>query len=196
MAADRFDADYYTRFYLNRRTRVISRTEMQQRAALIAGLVHELDIPVRRILDAGCGLGWMRRPLERAFPGARYVGVEVSEHLCARYGWRQGSVATFLDRRGFDLIICNDVVQYLPDAQAARALRNLSAMCRGALFFHTPTTEDWRSNADHQYSDGAVHLRTGEWYRSRLNRAFRHAGFGLYVRRGVPFIQWELQRCC
>lgn len=190
-----FDAAYYRRFYLNQRTRVISRIEMERKAALIAGMVSDLEIPVRRILDAGCGLGWMRKPLLRGFPKATYVGVEVSAHLCERYGWRQSSVADFIDRRGFDLILCNDVVQYLPDRLAGRAIRHFGEMCRGALYFHTPTALDWRRNADHECSDGAVHLRSGAWYRARLNRWFRPTGFGLYVRRGAPVLQWELQRC-
>ncbi|HEX2494175.1 MAG TPA: class I SAM-dependent methyltransferase [Steroidobacter sp.] len=190
----RFDAQYYSRFYLNPRTRVITREEMARRARTLAELVSRLQIPVRRILDAGCGLGWMRAPLLGAFPRARYLGLEVSEHLCRRHGWKHSSLADYRARARFDLIVCHDVMQYLPERDARRAMRNLARLCRGALYFHAPTTEDWRDNADHSRSDGAVYLRPAQWYRKRLASRFRHAGFGLHVRRGAPHVQWELEK--
>jgi hypothetical protein len=67
-------------------------------------------------------------------------------------------------------------------------------LCRGALYFHAPTSEDWRHNADRSSSDGDVHLRPADWYRVRLRRAFRHLGFGLHVRRGLGTVQWELEK--
>lgn len=190
----RFNADFYQRFYIDPRTRVTTREEMKLRANAVAALVQQLEIPVRRILDAGCGLGLMRRSLLRALPGASYTGIEVSEHLCRRLGWRQASLAEFSPRGQFDLIICYDVLQYLPDGEARRAIANLARLCRGAVYFHAPTREDWRRNADRSCSDGDIHLRPAPWYRERLTRHFHHAGFGLYVRRGVPFVQWELQQ--
>jgi trans-aconitate methyltransferase len=190
----RFDVSFYKRFYLDPRTRVTTREEMSQRARAVAALTAHLQIPVRRILDAGCGLGWMRAPLLRAFPRARYVGLEVSEHLCRRYGWRCASLAQFRDRARFDLIVCYDVMQYLSDRDAARALRNLADLSRGALYFHAPTLEDWRHNADRSVSDSAIRLRPVHWYRARLARHFRHAGLGMHVRRGVPLLLWELEK--
>jgi SAM-dependent methyltransferase len=189
-----FDAEFYRRFYVNPRTRVTTAAEMQRRAAALAALVRHLQIPVSKILDAGCGLGWMRPALVRAFPRARYVGIEVSAHLCEKFGWTQASLASYRPHGRFDLIICHDVMQYLPETQARRALANLGRLCRGALYFHAPTREDWRRHADRSCSDGNIHLRSADWYRSRLERSFRHAGFGLYVRRGVPITLWELER--
>ncbi len=190
----RFDAAFYRRFYTNIGTRVATRAEMAARAAVVAAIVKLLDVPVRRILDAGCGLGWMRPALREAFPRATYAGLEVSEHLCRRHGWIHASLATFRPRKRYDLIICHDVMQYLDDREAARALGNLARLCRGALYFHVPTLRDWRDNVDRSCSDGDIHLRSGDWYRSRLSRNFRHAGCGVHVRRGVPHVQWELEQ--
>ncbi|MFO7304507.1 MAG: class I SAM-dependent methyltransferase [Gammaproteobacteria bacterium] len=188
-----FTPQFYERFYVNPRTRVTTRAEMRRRAQAVAALVKHLELKVTRILDAGCGLGWMRDGLLAVFPRATYVGLEVSEHLCAKYGWVHGSLATYRPRARFDLVICYDVLQYLADDEAARALNNLARLCRGALYFHALTVEDWQRNADRSCSDGAVRLRPAEWYRSRLGRHFRHAGFGVHVRRGVPLHQWELE---
>ncbi|HEY5807809.1 MAG TPA: class I SAM-dependent methyltransferase [Povalibacter sp.] len=179
---------------MNPRTRVTTREEMSRRAAAVAALMKHLELPVRNILDAGCGMGLMRSTLVRAFPRARYTGIEVSEHLCKRYGWTQASLAEYRPRGGFDLVLCYDVLQYLSDREAIRALANLARLCRGALYFHVPTNEDWRENADSSCSDGEIHLRDADWYRTRLNRHFDHAGFGLYIRRGVAFAQWELEK--
>lgn len=161
---------------------------------MVAALVQQLELPVKRILDAGCGLGWLRAPLLKAFPGATYVGLEVSEHLCREHGWVHASLADYRPRTGFDLMICYDVMQYLSDRQAIRAMANLARLSRGALYFHAPTTEDWRDNADPTISDGDINLRGAAWYRSRLARHFEHAGYGVHVRRGVPWGQWELER--
>ncbi|HKU16563.1 MAG TPA: class I SAM-dependent methyltransferase [Steroidobacteraceae bacterium] len=189
-----FGPEFYRRFYLDARTQVTTRAEMAARARLIASLVRSVDLPVRTILDAGCGLGWMRRPLLREFPRASYTGIEISRHICERYGWTHASIATYRTRARFDLIVCYDVLQYLTDAEAARAVANLGRLCRGALFLHAPTREDWTHNADRSCSDEDIHLRPTAWYRARLARRFRNAGFGLYVRRGAPVVEWELAR--
>lgn len=190
----RFDASFYRRFYLDPRTRVTTREEMVRRANAVAALMKHLELPVRSVLDAGCGLGLMRTPLLRAFPGAIYTGIEVSEHICKRYGWTQASLASYRPARRFDLVLCYDVLQYLSDRDAVRAMANLARLTRGALYFHAPTKEDWRGNADLSCSDGDIHLREAGWYRSRLGRHFVHAGFGLHVRGNVAFAQWELER--
>jgi trans-aconitate methyltransferase len=194
MPDNRFDAIFYERFYLSRRTRVTTREEMAQRGAAVAALARHLDIPVKRILDAGCGLGLMCAALLKAFPDATYTGLEVSEHLCQRYGWKHASLASYRPRSRFDLIVCYDVLQYLTDRDAARALANLGRLSRGALYFHAPTHEDWRDNADRSASDHDISLREADWYRERLARHFHYVGFGLHIRRGVAFAQWELER--
>ena len=193
MSHNRFDPAFYQRFYANPRTRVTTQAEMERRAAAIAALVAHLDVPVKRILDAGCGLGWMRAPLLQAFPSAVYVGLEVSEHLCESLGWINESLATYRPRSGFDLVICYDVLQYLADRDARRALANLARLCRGALYFHAPTQEDWKDNADLEVSDADIHLREADWYRQRLERGFMPLGFGMHVRKGVPIVRWELE---
>jgi hypothetical protein len=190
----RFNAAFYRRFYVDPRTRVTTAAEMKNRAEAIAAVVRYLDIPVKRILDAGCGLGLMRKPLLRALPGSTYLGVEVSEHLCVRFGWKQGSLDRFTAPGQFDLIVCYDVLQYMRDREAGAAITNLARLSRGAFYFHAPTLEDWQRNADRSCSDSEVRLRSASWYRSRLARHFRHVGLGIYVRRGVGFVQWELEQ--
>ena len=192
--AARFGKQFYDRYYRNRRTRVVTRAEMTRRAEFIAAFVRHGELPVRRILDAGCGLGLMRAPLLRSLPGARYTGLEASPYLCERYGWEQGSLATWTHSRPFDLVVCYDVLQYLDTRDAAAAIRRLGGLCGGVLHFGALTLEDWREYCDRRLTDRAVHLRSADWYLSRLRTAFVNAGSGMFVRRGAALHLWALER--
>jgi len=187
-----FDRDYYQRFYFNPRTAVTSRAEMHARARLIAGCVQYVGLPVARILDAGCGVGLLRAPLKRSLRSADYVGLEFSEYLCRRYGWRQGSIETLRTRERFELVICYEVLQYLSAAQARRAIANLARVCRGALYFGALTSEDWRNNCDQTRTDRIPGLRPGAWYRRELSRAFRPMGCGMWLKRDLNLTLWDL----
>ena len=193
MTTERFGRDYYQRFYRNARSSVTSQAEMTARANLIAAYVKHIDCPVGSVLDAGCGLGLMRTALLRALPGATYVGLEYSEYLCQKYGWLNGSIADYRPRQPFDLVVCYDVLQYLDDTSAAKAMRNFANLCRGVLFFSALTRRDWRENADQRRTDPAVTMRTAEWYRTRLRRHFRQIGAGFWIRRGAPLVTWDLE---
>ena len=189
-----FDAAYYERFYLDPRTRVADSVDMEVQARFLCSYLDHLKIDVRWVLDLGCGLGRLREPLLARFPRARYTGVEVSEYLCAEYGWVQDSVVTFRSGRRFDLVICQDVLQYLDDVEAEQALQNLARHCRGALFFGALTREDWEENCDQQRTDGNGYLREGTWYRSRLAPSFVCAGGGVFVARRAGVVMFELDR--
>ena len=188
-----FDAAFYRRFYFDRRTRVTTRGEMRARAELIAAILRHAELPVRSILDAGCGIGLLRPAFARVMKRARYAGLEASEYLCRRYGWTHGSVADFRPAAAFDLVVCFDVLQYLDDRAAARAMANFGRLARVALYFSALTREDWRRNCDRLRTDGNVHLRPAAWYRARLKRDFYYYGLGVWVRRTHPRVQWSLE---
>ena len=167
---------------------------MRGRALLIAAVLRHAGIPVRSILDAGCGIGLLRMPFAAAIPRARYRGLESSEYLCGRYGWARGSVTDYSPRSPSDLLICYDVLQYLDDRHASQAIANMANMTRSALYMSALTREDWRENCDPSRTDRAVHLRPGDWYRRRLRRRFEHIGFGVWLRKGVTAVLWDLER--
>ena len=189
----RFDRDYYRRYYYDSRTAVTSRQEMRARARLIAAFTDHIGLPVRRILDAGCGIGLLRAPLRKLLPRASYVGLEVSDYLCERYGWEHGRIESYRPEKPFDLVICYDVLQYLDDRAAAGAIANFGHVCRGVLYLTALTLRDWRYNCDRERTDSNVYLRPGEWYRTRLQRNFREVGAGFWIRRGAPLTTWELE---
>jgi SAM-dependent methyltransferase len=191
--AERFGRDYYRRYYYDARTAVATRAEMRARARLIAAFLAHVGLPVRRILEGGCGTGMLRAELKRLLPHAHYTALEASEYLCRRHGFVHGRIERYRTARPFDLVICYDVLQYLEAGAAQQALANFARLTRGVLYFSALTRLDLERNCDRSRTDAAVHLRSARWYRARLARSFREAGLGLWVRRGAPITLWELE---
>jgi SAM-dependent methyltransferase len=189
----RFDANYYARYYRSAGTRVTEATDTARLVRYIGSYLKHIGQPVRNVLDLGCGLGQLQKPLRAEFPQARYVGVERSEYLCERYGFRQGSVVDFSSRSRFDLIICKGVLQYLTAREAESALRNLSELCRGCLYLEALTREDWQENCDQRRTDGAVYLRPASFYRRRLRGSFSSAGGGIFVHERSVAVLYALE---
>jgi hypothetical protein len=189
-----FDSAYFRKYYFNAATRVTTAAEMRGRAQLIAAVLRHAGIPVRSILDAGCGIGLLRKPFSAVLPRARYVGLEASEYLCTRYGWVRGSVVDFSPRSASSLVICYDVLQYLNDRDAARAIGNLGKLADAAIYVSALTREDWRENCNRTLTDRSVHLRTGDWYRRRLRKKFSYLGFGVWLRKEATAILWDMER--
>jgi SAM-dependent methyltransferase len=189
----RFDAAFFKRFYFDRATRVTTREEMRVRAELIAAILRYAQLPIRSILDAGCGIGLLRPAFARVLKQARYVGLEASDYLCGRYGWTRGSIVDYRPAAPFDLVVCYDVLQYLDDRAAARAMANLGRLSRVALYFSALTLEDWLRNCDRSRTDSAVNMRPAVWYGARLQRNFYYYGLGVWIRRTQAIHRWALE---
>lgn len=169
MNPDRFDKAYYDRYYRNPATRVCSPREVQRQGDFIAAYLRHLEVPVKSVLDIGCGLGRLLGALGSAFPKARAVGVESSTYLCDALGWKAGSLPNMPTARQYDLVICYDVLSYLDDDPAAESIKTLGRLTRRALYFGALTFED-RELCDPVRTDTDVYLRSNRWYRRRLGR--------------------------
>lgn len=189
----RFDADYYRRFYEDPRTRVLDRELLQRRVELIAAWTRYLGIPVHTILDFGCGPGFWEEALAKQFPSAVYAGVEVSEYLCEKHGWTHGSVVDFDAGWKADLVICNDVLQYLDDTEARRAIANLAHHTGSMLSLQVLTRLDWEENCEQSVTDADVHMREGSWYRRELAKHFKSIGGGLFLPKDSTAVLFELE---
>jgi trans-aconitate methyltransferase len=189
-----FDSEYFRKYYFNKTTRVTTAAEMRRRARLIDSILRHAGIPVRSVLDLGCGIGLLRKAFAELLPRARYVGVEASDYLCKRYRWVQGSVTSYQSTSRSDLVVCYDVLQYLDDRDAALAIKNLASLSGAAVYVSALTLEDWRENCDKTRTDRSVHLRSGDWYRRRMRRNFRYVGVGVWLRKDVTAILWDMER--
>lgn len=188
-----FDAAYYDRHYHDPDTAVADGESIRVLGDFVCSYVRYLDVEVDTVLDLGCGIGLWAGVVERHFPGCAYTGVEVSEYICANYGFELGSVVDYPCIEQSDLVICQGVLQYLDDDDAERALENLAAHTGGVLFLEALTARDWEVAVSQSVTDGDVHLRTGAWYRERLDPHFRMCGGGVFVPRAGGSILYELE---
>jgi SAM-dependent methyltransferase len=104
---------------------------------------------VRSVLDVGCGEGAWRAALRQVRPTLRYEGVDPSEYAVRRYGARRnirlGQVDTLdqLEWSGpFDLVVCVDVLNYLPARALRRGLEQMKALMGGVGYLEIFTAAD------------------------------------------------------
>jgi cyclopropane fatty-acyl-phospholipid synthase-like methyltransferase len=187
-----FDEAYYARYYENPRTRIYSAEEHSALAEYVFGFARWNQIPLDQILDVGAGIGLWKNWIAEHSPKSKYTGTEVSEAMCERYGYKQCSIASWRDRKRYDLIICQGVLQYIADDDVAPAVENIACMSRGLVFFEALTRADYTDRADQEKTDGNVFIRKGSYYRSLFAKHFVAIGAGLHwpKTRELPF--WEL----
>jgi SAM-dependent methyltransferase len=190
--SERFDKAYYDRFYRNPDTRAVTPAAVRRQAQFIAAYLTHLEVPVRHILDIGCGTGGLLRALGKAMPKAKTRGVEYSSYLCEKYGWQQGSVVD-VEAGSADLVVCNDVLGYLNDKDCALALKNLAHHAVSALYLGVLTREDLIL-CDPDRTDQAQAARPVAWYQRRLNPDFQAVGGGLFLRKPLDVTVWHLER--
>ena len=93
----------------------------------------------------------------------------------------------------FDLVVCYDVLQYLDDRTAARAIANLGRLTRGVLYLSALTARDWRENCDRTRTDRDVSPARRRVVRHAAATHFRPSGVGFWIRRGAPLTTWEME---
>lgn len=99
------------------------------------------DINPRRVLDAGCALGLLVEVMRAR--GLDATGIDLSSYAIANATpdvqpfLREGSVATELDG-SYDLIVCIEVLEHMPPAEAVRAIANFCRHTDDVLFSSSP----------------------------------------------------------
>lgn len=140
-----FERDYYERLYA-----------VEEQHGWAQGLRAAMDALLRqpvegmgplRVLDIGCGTGYLLNYLYRYDLAAEPVGIDVSSHaleFCRQRGSTALAEASALtvpfDAGSFDLIICIDTIQHLTPAGADRqALVEFARLLRpgGLLYLRT-----------------------------------------------------------
>ena len=121
-------------------------------------------------------------------PKTRIYGAKEHSHL-AQYVF---SFARWRDRRKYDLIICQGVLQYLSDPDVAPAVANIAAMAGGLVYFEVLTRGDLRERADVDLTDTDVFVRNGSYYRGLFAKHLLPVGGGLHWTRELTPPFWEL----
>jgi SAM-dependent methyltransferase len=98
----------------------------------------------RRILEVGCGEGIVLATLAARLPGTRLDGLELDETAlrdarvrCPGATLVRGDACALpFGNRSFDLVVCLEVLEHLPEP--ARALRELRRVARGGCLLSVP----------------------------------------------------------
>lgn len=175
MSDKRYDQAYFDRWYRDPARRVRAPSSVARTVAMVVATAeYYLGHPLRNVLDVGCGEGAWRAPLRRLRPDLDYLGLDPSEYAIARYGRarnlrlaRFGQLEQLRFDRRFDLIVCSDVLHYIPSAELRRGLSGFADLLEGLAFVEVFTAAD-DPDGD---TEGFI-ARRPDWYR----RAFVEAG--------------------
>jgi SAM-dependent methyltransferase len=165
----RYDRDYFDRWY--RRGGIGGARRLARKVALaVATAEYHLERPLRTVLDIGCGEGPWRAPLLKLRPDARYLGFDASDYAIARYGRsRNLHLARFEEFAllrpcpPVDLLVCSDVMHYVPTRPLDHGLPGLAELCGGVAFLETFAREDQAEGDE----DGFI-ARPARFYRQRF----------------------------
>ncbi len=183
MQDKQYDAAYFQRWY--RRGDIGGAARLARKVQLaVASAEYYLERPLRSVLDIGCGEGAWRAPLLKLRPKLHYMGFDSSPYAVARYGrTRNLHLARFGDFQWLrpcapvDLLVCSDVMHYVPSRELKAGLQGLAELCGGAAFLETFTAED-DFHGDHE----GFQQRPARWYRRQLRETgFRGVGSHLWL---------------
>lgn len=190
---EHFNQAYYDRFYLSAKTRVITAEEHGHMARFVFEFAKWNNLEIQSVLDVGAGIGLWKRWIEKNAKHVEYTGTEVSREMCEQHGFLNHDIARWRDRKQHDLIICQGVLQYLPDPDVAPAIANLAAMSRGLLYAEITTRLDLRERCDADLTDQNIFIRNGSYYRGILQKHFVQVGAGFWWTKELPPPFYELE---
>ena len=165
----RYDRRYFDHWY--RRAGIGGSQRLKRKVALaVATAEYHIERPIRSVLDIGCGEGAWRAPLLALRPKLQYLGFDSSEYAIDRYGARRNlHFARFADFAQLrpcapaDLLICSDVMHYLPTRELTQGLPGLAELCDGVAFLETFAKED-----ETEGDDVGFQPRPAKFYRDRF----------------------------
>ena len=146
----RYDERYFDRWYRRSSVGVGQREFVERKVQLaLSAAEYVLGRKVRNVLDVGCGEAPWRALLRRKRPGLAYTGVDGSEYAVKRYGRLRNIKLGLFGDLGFmqlggpyDLVVCSDVLHYVPSAEIRSGLAAMGPMVGGAAFIEAFTSAD------------------------------------------------------
>jgi SAM-dependent methyltransferase len=143
-----YDKAYFDRWY--RGKQATPAAVLARKVALaVAVAEYHLGRPIQSVLDIGCGEAPWRKALLAMRPGLQYQGVDASEYVVRRYGrTRNIALASFGQMQQLrlgpsaDLLVCADVLHYVPSTELKRGLEGFAELCGGVAFIDVFCRED------------------------------------------------------
>ena len=144
-----YDRAYFDRWYRNRTTRVNTHAEVRRKVQVaVASAEYFLRRQLRTVIDIGCGEGAWFPHLQALRPRVQYAGLDSSEYAVKRFGKKRNiHLASFadlatLDLGVFDLVVCSDVMHYIPDGDLRAGVHAIAEACDGVAYLEVLTKED------------------------------------------------------
>ena len=195
-----YDRTYFDRWYRDPRVRVATAAAVERKVHLVVSVAEALlQRRVKSVLDIGCGEGTWRAPLKKLRPAIRYVGIDSSEYVIERFGTRRGIRAgTFgtlgaIERslRGpFDVIVCCDMLQYVPSSELRSGLKSVATLLGGVAYLEAYTKADSIEGDRRGWQP-----RTGAEYRREFSRVgLASVGMHCWVGSELEPMTAELER--
>ena len=164
-----YDQAYFQRWYQPDQTGGAAR--LARKVALaVASAEYYLERPIRSVLDIGAGEGAWRAPLLKLRPRVQYMGFDSSDYAVQRYGRsrnlhpaRVGDFAWLRPCAPVDLLVCSDVMHYVPTRELRPALAGFAELTGGVAFLEAFTAED-EFEGDHE----GFQAQPAAWYRRQL----------------------------
>jgi len=114
---------------------------------------HYRLAPDAKILDVGCGKGFMMRDFKELMPAADIQGIDVSQYALDNadpaakpFIQRASADALPFPDKSFDLVIAINSIHNLPYEPCLQSLREIQRVSRGNAFL---TVDAWRNEAEH-----------------------------------------------
>ncbi|HET9482630.1 MAG TPA: class I SAM-dependent methyltransferase [Xanthomonadales bacterium] len=189
MPTKSYDRRYFDHWYRDPEHAVKSPQVLERKVRMVVALAeYYLGRPIESVLDVGAGEGAWLAPLRMLRPRVRYLGLDASEYAVARYGAtrniRRLSFADLEHQRfdaPVDLLVCADVLHYVPSVDLVRGVSGFEYLCEGVAFLELFCRGD-EFVGDHE---GYV-ARPASWYRKVFARAgFAHCGSHCYLSRAL-----------
>ena len=180
-----YDRAYFDRWYRGAEAVGGQRAALQRKVDMVLGVAeYHLGHPITSVLDIGCGEGAWRAPLLRRRPKLHYLGVDSSDYAVSRYGrsrnlfpLRFGDLEWQRFEQPYDVLVCSDVLHYLPAAELKRGLSGFAELGRGFAFIELFC----RGDAFEGDTDG-FQSRPAGWYRKVFaENGWRAIGSQCYV---------------
>ncbi len=166
-----YDAAYFQQWY--RRADIGGSARLARKVALaVTTAEYYLERPIRSVLDIGCGEGAWRAPLLKLRPKLQYLGFDSSDYAVTRFGRTRnlhpaafGDFAWLRPCAPVDLLVCSDVMHYVPDRELRAGLDGLADLTGGVAFLETFAAED-EFEGDH----AGFQARPARWYVRELGK--------------------------
>lgn len=142
---DFYDARWTAKTFANR-------LQLDRTVAILSGL-QQTGLKQPKILDVGCGTGWLTTILNRFGPTTGIelspAAIEAAAHKFPDVRFLAGDVSTAIPGDGFDVVVSHEVLEHMADQPAHVAALTRAIRPGGWLILTTPNAARTQGRETH-----------------------------------------------